>query len=728
MNKKTIYATTLIVLIIILTYGYSDIKKRFEIIEHEKYTIVSDSLAQRVQNLISDKQSSTLAIALTLSQNSELVNSLKKHTFDTISLDKIATDLKKMTDYKNVWIQILDTTGTSLYRSWIDKKGDNVYNIRADVREVIKTKQLNNTISVGIFTMTFKSMVPIFDGEHFIGIVEIITHFNSIAKRLELDDIQSVVLVDKKFKSQLTHSITNTFINDYYVALFEINPKYTRLLLENNLERIINLQEYEILDNYLVKTLHIKGIDNELLGYYILFKDIDTIEKTDIKSFKLLLVMFIIVLILSFTIFIFLLRNYEKSKIITSNLELQNKLNTQLNEQLLLISDEKTLNRNILDAQSNLVILSDGEALIDANKATFDIIIKKESIDGFLKARKCICDYFIDIGEKEYLYRKYIDNKNWLEYIFQNQDTQFKAVIEYDNILHHFKIRVKPFVYHEKDIFIVTLDDITHEIEIAEALKIEIEEGRKKDLLLQQQSRLAALGEMIGNIAHQWRQPLSAITSSISGLKVKQEFGLLEADDIEQTSADILRSANFLSKTIDDFRNFFKKDKQKNEFIISDVINETYNIIKASYQNHLIEIQLNLKQIPYYGYPGELSQVLLNILNNAKEAILSNKIDESSRFVEITLSSNESNIQISIKDSGGGINEDIIPKIFDPYFTTKHQTQGTGLGLYMSNQIIKNSFNGTIYVTNDIIKRDNKEFKGANFIIELPIQTKDENV
>ena len=246
-----------------------------------------------------------------------------------------------------------------------------------------------------------------------------------------------------------------------------------------------------------------------------------------------------------------------------------------------------------------------------------------------------------------------------------------------------------------------------------------------KNKLFEEQSKLAAMGEMIGNIAHQWRQPLSAITTSITGLKLKKEYDIMENDDIEKTADDIIKSANFLSKTIDDFRNFFKKDKIIEDFYIDEVIQNTYNIIKASYQNNLVEIDFEMEHIGYRGYPTELSQVVLNILSNAKEALVARNKDD--RYVHIKLKTSPDCIQISIHDNAGGVDEEIMEKIFDPYFTTKHKSMGTGLGLYMSTQIVKGSFKGNLYIQNEDIVYNGKSFRGANFIVELPIQQKDDD-
>lgn len=243
----------------------------------------------------------------------------------------------------------------------------------------------------------------------------------------------------------------------------------------------------------------------------------------------------------------------------------------------------------------------------------------------------------------------------------------------------------------------------------------EVERNRQKDILLQQQTRLAAIGEMMGNIAHQWRQPLSAITAAISGLKLKEEFNVLEPKDIIEANDSIMKSAAFLSKTIDNFRNFFTKSNSEKDFLVIDSIQDTLDIIKASYENHFIKVNLNLDDsISYFGSENLLSQVLLNILSNAKDALLQNDIEN--KTVSISLTQEEKNIKITIKDNAGGIPSNILDKIFDPYFTTKHQSQGTGLGLYMSNQIIQTHFDGIFTVSNV----EDSDGKGAMFVVMFP--------
>ncbi len=238
----------------------------------------------------------------------------------------------------------------------------------------------------------------------------------------------------------------------------------------------------------------------------------------------------------------------------------------------------------------------------------------------------------------------------------------------------------------------------------------DISERKVKDELLIQQSRQAAMGEMIGNIAHQWRQPLNALGLVLQNLNFEYQMGTLN-DDFMQRSVDKgQKLTQTMSKTIDDFRNFFKPNKLKEHFKISDVINSTIDLIGASYENNSIKIILNLdKEIEFHGYPSEFSQVILNILNNAKDVLIEKSI--GTREVKISTFQKDSNIVIHISDNAGGVRANIIEKIFEPYFTTKEEGKGTGIGLYMSKTIIETNMSGSLSVIN--------ENNGAKFIIIL---------
>ncbi len=254
---------------------------------------------------------------------------------------------------------------------------------------------------------------------------------------------------------------------------------------------------------------------------------------------------------------------------------------------------------------------------------------------------------------------------------------------------------------------------------LEDKIELALDKNKKQQALLEQQSRLAALGEMIGNIAHQWRQPLSVITTAISGVQIKHELGMpITTEILSEITDTIIKQANYLSKTIDDFRDFIKNDSTQEIFNLSQVINDTANLLNATLKSNHIELILLLDDtIIYDGYPSQLSQVLMNIVNNAKDALKEKNQEDKQMHIK-TLKDKDC-IKIEIIDNAGGIPEEIKSKIFDPYFTTKHQSQGTGLGLYICVNIIQKYFNGKITIEDVEEKREEDFYKGTKFVIEF---------
>ncbi len=243
---------------------------------------------------------------------------------------------------------------------------------------------------------------------------------------------------------------------------------------------------------------------------------------------------------------------------------------------------------------------------------------------------------------------------------------------------------------------------------------------KDKEQILFQQSKMASMGEMLENIAHQWRQPLSIISTSASGLQAQKEFNQLDDKFLDSSLCTIVESTQHLSKTIDDFRNFFKPDKEKINFLLGDALEKSLNIVNSKFKNRSIKIEKNIVKILLKGFENELVQVIMNILNNAKD-ILEDK-DINDRFIIIN-SYEEDKVYavLTIQDSGGGIKNDILGKVFEPYFTTKHQKQGTGIGLYMSEEIISKHMHGKLTVENRTFNHNGKQYTGALFKIYIPL-------
>lgn len=237
----------------------------------------------------------------------------------------------------------------------------------------------------------------------------------------------------------------------------------------------------------------------------------------------------------------------------------------------------------------------------------------------------------------------------------------------------------------------------------------EVAKNREKDHLLIQQSRLAALGEMIGNIAHQWRQPINALTLLLANIKDAHAFNTLDRAYLDQAVKNGQAIIQRMSATIDDFRNFFRPDKEKTRFSVNGAVADVLRILEAALMNSNIAIVVEGDEdVTTHGYRNEYSQVLINLLTNAKEAIQQAGI--ATGRVSIRISRRGDCSEVLVADNAGGIATAILPRIFDPYFTTKEK--GTGIGLYMSKMIIENSMSGRMEARNDA--------DGACFVVVTP--------
>jgi len=248
--------------------------------------------------------------------------------------------------------------------------------------------------------------------------------------------------------------------------------------------------------------------------------------------------------------------------------------------------------------------------------------------------------------------------------------------------------------------------DITQSEELTEQVIEEENKSKVAQQMMQQQSRLAQMGEMLSMIAHQWRQPLSAISASAGVLYIKANRDTLDKDTAIKLANKITSFSKHLSSTIDDFRDFFKSNKNKNKTNFNNILKSVLDIVSISLEQKGISVNINIiSEDEFITFENEVKQVLLNLIKNAEDALLEKKIDNKQINIEI----NNNNLVLS--DNAGGIPLDIIEKIFDPYFSTKTKKDGTGLGLYMSKIIIKEHCNGNLEVKNNNL--------GAEFTITL---------
>ena len=237
-----------------------------------------------------------------------------------------------------------------------------------------------------------------------------------------------------------------------------------------------------------------------------------------------------------------------------------------------------------------------------------------------------------------------------------------------------------------------------------------VAELRKKDDLLIQQSRLTAMSEMISHIAHQWRQPLNNIGLIVQGLQLAFKSNVLTEKELDEDVAETMKELQQISETIDDFRNFFSYEKKSRSFIINEMLSRSLALIEPSLKKKGIIIKIEEESgVTAIGCPNEYMQSFLNILLNARDVLLDNYVKKP--HINIRIFRENGRSVVTVLDNGGGIREDILPKMFDPYFTTKQQSSGTGIGLYMAKMIIEKKMHGCLSARN--------VDEGAEFRIEV---------
>ncbi len=235
--------------------------------------------------------------------------------------------------------------------------------------------------------------------------------------------------------------------------------------------------------------------------------------------------------------------------------------------------------------------------------------------------------------------------------------------------------------------------------ELEKLVAVEVEKNRQKDKIMFQQNKMASMGEMLNNIAHQWRQPLMELSSLFIPIQAKLDFDLeLDKKELKESILKLNDITKYMSNTIEDFRDFFATNKEKEKFKLSEQINASLNIISSSLKANDIMLEIIIKKNPTLnGYKNEYTQVLINIINNAKDILIQRKIKEPK--IKIIVSETKKDVLISIEDNAGGVKVDPIENIFKPFFTYE-KIGGTGIGLFMSKLIIENNMNGMILLEN----------------------------
>ncbi|MDD2290954.1 MAG: ATP-binding protein [Aliarcobacter sp.] len=685
-NTRITIFSFLILAIFIIVGTYYYISNKQQNLLNSIYNSTNTNIIKLTENFLENKKNTTLSIALSLSKENKLFEYMNSQEYDKFEYTKLTEQIKQNTKFKNIWIQIVDKEGNSVYRSWTDKKGDNLL-FRKDLKKFIENRDISTSIGVGLFSMTIKARAPIFDTDNnFLGAIEVISHFNSIANDLKENNIDSIVVTDKKYKERIKFPHTNTFINDYYIANINANKDLIDYLQENRIEKYLEIDGYIIENDHLISTYNLYNERNEKLGYILNFVKLKDIDVQMVKSFKVQIIMISVIalIIIFFSFLIYLYTSYLRQLKIQENKK-----------------------QSILDSQQNIIVITNGTNIIDANQRLYEFFKDVSTLEQFKNKYICICKTFLNMDDENYIIDKYYNGRNWAEYVLNNQDKNFRVAIKnMENEINHFSVKCSKI--KDENFIIATFTDITQEI-------FRIEENKEKDRILFQQSKIAAITDILKNIAHHWRQPLSVISTITSGMKLQKELDILDDKNFNESCDAIINNTTKLSDTIEDFTIFFNNDEKITRFSLIETLENTKKIMDSTFEKEYIQCSFTYdNDFILNANKNDFSQAILNILDNSIHALITNQ-NQDDRFIFIEFKNNI----LQIRDSGNGIDENIISKIFEPYFTTKHQSFGVGLGLYMVNEFFVKNLGYKIDIQNVTYTYKNKNYIGTNFIIDF---------
>ncbi|GIX40724.1 MAG: hypothetical protein KatS3mg129_0457 [Leptospiraceae bacterium] len=538
------------------------------------------------------------------------------------------------------------------------------------------------------------------------------------------------------------------WVNDYTICIYDENKKPLKYIgyliditqqylqqqdLENELETYFNFFEYHsapmlIIDPETGRIINANQSACQFYGYsknrfkQLTIYDINTLSNEEIKirlnqafNFKMNYFQFPHRLadgsIREVEVFSSIINLKNKKYLfsiihdITEKIQLEKKLE-KLNQELESLLQKEIKERVYIYKKFKLIfeqkffgigIIKDGY-LIEYNPYLLELIELNEN-----EIKQTNFWDLIEFKDNKYFLFKNFDQFNKIQF------NQFYEVQLKNKTEKYFLLFIAPFIdvtYKNKIEILILLYDIT------EKKQIEKEKQEKEKMLLYQ-SKLAAIGESLSALAHQWRQPLNSLSLIIQYIQQLSELGELNKENLNETLNEAIEQIHFLSTTIDDFRNFFKADTEKTYFFVKDEFFSLLKIVQNQLENHNIKIIIEGDDFNVYGYPNLFKHAILNIINNAKDAIFDKKKEKLDFKGKIKINFDSHKKMINICDNGGGIREDILPKIFQPYVSTKKE-EGTGLGLYLCYHILK-KMNATIYCYNHIEENE----RGACFVIQF---------
>ncbi|MEA3315519.1 MAG: PAS domain S-box protein [Campylobacterota bacterium] len=318
-------------------------------IKTQIYLEKSQSLKNEIKELIERKQGATSALTYILSKDKNIIESLKTNDIKLVDYKELINGLDNFKDYKDLWIQIVDKNGYCFYRSWTDKIGDSVSQARLDIAKILKNpKPMTNHISTGRFDMTFKTIYPIYYENEFLGVIEMISHFNSISKALKDDNIEPVMIVDESYTDNFIKPFSGLFIGRNYVTNIDASKELMKKIEENGISKFLNITNYLLLEDYIVTTYKVNNIENKPMGFFVMFYKLEDIDIEKLNDFDILFLKRIIIIL----VFIMFITTFFVNKRFIKN------LNDEVLKQTKKLQRQKNKLTNLVEAHDKNVIFS----------------------------------------------------------------------------------------------------------------------------------------------------------------------------------------------------------------------------------------------------------------------------------------------------------------------------------------------------------------------------------
>ena len=388
-------------------------------------------LRQRIEGMIEAKERSTLALALAMRNDRYVLRGLSAGRADADYFRRLSGDFRRYTNYKNIWFQLLTPEGSSIMKSWSERRGGTP--LMADmVRRFMQNPRPEVSITPCHCALFIKARVPVYDGGRFLGALEVISHFNSIAKQLEKDGIGSLAVTTRALGAQIDAPVVPRFLDGRFVATRTLDDATLRSALRYGLERLARGGAYTLLGDHLVVAVPLKGRDGTLYGHYFAFVPVASVESKEAGFFLfravMLAVSFVGIVLTLATLFFWYVNRRQKAYF-----------------------------KKIIDTSSNIIVVTDGRRIREVNRTFFDYFDDVGSLEEFTKKHPCLCDLFEE--EEGYLQAK-SDDGEWLETLIRNPGRPFKVKIRYGDKTWYFMLHARP-IDEEQGLYSLILNDIT---------------------------------------------------------------------------------------------------------------------------------------------------------------------------------------------------------------------------------------------------------------------------